>query len=174
VPDPWIKRLQLPIGGRTDGARADHVVESLHETGDQATATNKDGKSAALRTTIGVFVGTRRLAQQMMIRILFATLLAALTSLSVAQPSPTPYPQPPDLPPASYQGETVEPEVTILETERGIVYEYRVRGQLYMIRIQPPLGPPYYLLDTNGDGIMDAREDRVWNNAIPQWVLFSW
>jgi hypothetical protein len=43
-----------------------------------------------------------------------------------------------------------------------------------MVRIQPPIGPPYYLLDTNGDGTLDTQEDRVWNNAIPQWVLFSW
>ena len=107
-------------------------------------------------------------------RLLIATALAAATTVALAQTTPTPYPEAPELPPASYAGETVEPEVTILETERGVVYEYRVRGQLYMVRIQPPIGPPYFLLDTNGDGLMDAREDRVWNNSIPQWVLFSW
>ena len=101
------------------------------------------------------------------------TALASAAAV-MAQTSSPPYPEPPDLPPASYQGETVEPEVTIIETERGIVYEYRVRGKLYMVRIQPPIGPPYYLLDTNGDGTLDTQEDRVWNNAIPQWVLFSW
>ncbi len=84
------------------------------------------------------------------------------------------FPEPPDLPPASYQGETIEPEVTIIETERQTIYEYRVRGQIYMVRIQPQVGPPYYLLDTTGDGQLDVRRDRVWNNAIPQWLLFSW
>ena len=68
----------------------------------------------------------------------------------------------------------MEPEVTILETERGTVYEYRVRGQLYMVRIQPQFGAPYYLLDTNGDGIMDVRNPQPWNNAIPQWLIHSW
>ena len=84
------------------------------------------------------------------------------------------FPEPPDLPPASYQGETVAPDVTIVETEQETIYEYRVRGQLYMVKVQPQVGPPYYLLDTTGDGQLDVRRDRVWNNAIPQWVLFSW
>lgn len=99
---------------------------------------------------------------------------ALATAALAVEAQDNPYLETPDLPSAVYRGETVEPDVTILETERGVVYEYRVRGQLYMVRIQPPLGPPYYLLDTNGDGLMDAQQDRVWNNSIPQWVLFSW
>ena len=108
--------------------------------------------------------------------LLLAASLSANLSVVSAQtaPSPVPYPEAPTIPSASYQGETVEPEVTIIETDKGVVYEYRVRGQLYMVRIQPQIGPPYYLLDTDGDGQMDAQQDRVWNNSIPQWVLFSW
>jgi len=105
-------------------------------------------------------------------RPLVASLLGSVAAMASAQPAP--YPEAPSLPPASYQGETVEPDVTILETDRGLVYEYRVNGQLYMVKIQPPVGPPYYLLDTNGDGLLDAQQDRVWNNAVPQWLLHSW
>lgn len=105
--------------------------------------------------------------------LIAALMLSAAAVPGRAQPVP-PYPEPPSLPPASYQGETVEPEVTILETERGLVYEYRVNGQLYMVKVQPPIGPPYYLLDTDGDGLLDAQQDHVWNNAIPQWLLHRW
>jgi hypothetical protein len=105
-------------------------------------------------------------------RPLIASLLCCTAVAVSAQPAP--YPEAPALPPASYQGETVEPDVTILETDRGLIYEYRVRGRLYMVKVQPPLGPPYYLLDTDGDGLLDVQKDRVWNNAVPQWILHSW
>jgi hypothetical protein len=107
-------------------------------------------------------------------RLSIAAVLGLATAVSAQEPPLTPYPDTPELPPPGYPGETVEPEVTIMETDRGTVYEYRVRGRLYMVRIQPQAGPPYYLLDTNGDGIMDVREDRPWNNAVPQWILYSW
>jgi hypothetical protein len=107
-------------------------------------------------------------------RLILAAALAAASSVVAAQTELNAFPEPPDIPSATYQGETVEPDVTIVETETETIYEYRVRGKLYMVKIQPQIGPPYYLLDTNGDGTLDVREDRVWNNAIPQWVLFSW
>lgn len=82
--------------------------------------------------------------------------------------------EPPRLPEPQQSGEALEPEVTIVETDRGTVHEYRVNGQLYMVKIVPRVGEPYYMLDTNGDGEMDAREDDIHNVATPQWVLFSW
>jgi len=110
-------------------------------------------------------------------RLILTAAFVATVSLSVAAQSetePKAYPAAPELPPPVYQAETVEPQVTIIETSQGTVYEYRVRGQLYMVKVQPQVSPPYYLLDTTGDGQLDARKDRVWNNALPQWVLFSW
>lgn len=106
-----------------------------------------------------------------------AAALAALTAAAQAQEPPAPpepFPEPPSIPSATYRGETVEPEVTIVETDREIIYEYRVRGRLYMVRVQPQVGPPYYILDTDGDGMLDTRRDRVWSNSVPQWLLFSW
>lgn len=111
-------------------------------------------------------------------RLLLAAALTAAATAAAAAPTAPPtapkdYPEAPELPP-SYQGERVEPEVTIIETEKDIIYEYRVRGQLYMVKIQPQWGPPYYLLDTNGDGQLDSQQSDPRNIAIPQWVLFSW
>jgi len=110
-------------------------------------------------------------------RLILTAISATTVSLSAAAQSetePKTYPEPLKLPPPVYQGEIVEPEVTIIETSQGTTYEYRVRSQLYMAKVQPQVGPPYYLLDTTGDGQLDTRKDRVWNNALPQWVLFNW
>lgn len=77
--------------------------------------------------------------------------------------------------PGPYAGDSASaPEVTITETEEGTVYEYRVKGQVYMVKVQPSAGPPYFLLDTNGDGILDVEERREPDLAVPQWLLFSW
>ena len=83
-------------------------------------------------------------------------------------------PEPPMLPPQVESGEALEPEVTIIETDKEIIQEYRVNGRLYMVRITPRAGPPYYLLDLDGDGELDVEEDDISNMSIPQWVLFRW
>ena len=88
---------------------------------------------------------------------------------------PAPVPEPPQIPPQVESGEVLEPEVTIIEDDRGIVHQYRVNGQVYMVKVVPSSGPAYYLLDTNGDGTLDVQQDyHPGNIAIPQWVLFSW
>jgi hypothetical protein len=105
--------------------------------------------------------------------ICFALVLTAGTA-QADDPLMDEYLSAPTLPPSSVTGDAVEPEVTIRERGEDVIYEYRVRGQLYMVKVAPVVGPPYYLLDTNGDGILDVREDRPWNMATPQWLLFEW
>jgi len=68
----------------------------------------------------------------------------------------------------------MEPEVTITETERGTIQEYRVNGQLYMVKITPNRGRPYYVFDTDGDGYLDMLQDGPAPAWVPQWLLFSW
>ena len=53
-----------------------------------------------------------------------------------------------------------------------VLEEYRVAGQLRMVRITPVRGPAYYLYDRDGDGALD-RDDA---DKLPQtyWKLFSW
>ena len=48
--------------------------------------------------------------------------------------------------------------------------EYRVAGQLRMIKVTPTAGPPYWIKDENGDGVLD-RNDGV---APVYWKLFGW
>jgi hypothetical protein len=99
--------------------------------------------------------------------------LLLLPAFALAQDeAPEDVPAPPVLPEPVQSGEVLQPEVTIIESEKGTIYEYRANGALYMVKIQPVSGPPYYLLDTDGDGQMDVRQDRPWDNHVPQWVLF--
>jgi hypothetical protein len=82
--------------------------------------------------------------------------------------------QSPQVAPSPVTGDAVEPDITIRSEGEELIYEYRVKGQLYMIKIQPQFGPPYFLIDTNGDGVMDIRNSDPRDISIPQWVLFTW
>ena len=83
-------------------------------------------------------------------------------------------PEPPEIPPPVQSGEALEPEVTIIKRDKETIEEYRIEGKLHMVKITPAAGPPYYLLDTDGDGELDTREDSPTNSAVQQWLLFSW
>ena len=101
-------------------------------------------------------------------------LAAAGAAAEEADAPPAAVPPPPTIPERVHSGEVLEPEVTIVESDKGTVYEYRANGRIYMVKIQPVVGEPYYLLDTDGDGELDVRQDQPGNISIPQWVLFTW
>lgn len=114
-------------------------------------------------------------------------LAAALTSFTwgqaVAEPQPPSdeppgleaVPEPPVIPPPVRSGETLEPEVTIRREPKQTITEFRVNGQVQAIKVDPVVGPSYWLVDTTGDGFTDTRYDN-YNPpfAIPGWVLFEW
>ncbi len=73
------------------------------------------------------------------------------------------------------QGNVPEPEVTITTSgENASVEEYRVNGRLFMIKITPAKGFPYYLIDTDGDGDLDSRRNDLEGLPVNQWILFRW
>lgn len=83
-------------------------------------------------------------------------------------------PKPPPLPTAVESGEPIEPEVTIIRKEEAVIEEYRVNGNLYMVKITPSVGKPYYLVDHDGDGQLSRTNTPYEDIRVPQWVLFSW
>jgi hypothetical protein len=85
-------------------------------------------------------------------------------------------PEPPELPlpEMTVDDEVIEPDVTIIKKDEGTIYEYRINGQLYMVKIQPVKGPAYYLVDRDGDGEFDSRSDDPTNISVPQWILMRW
>jgi hypothetical protein len=101
---------------------------------------------------------------------------AATTTAPADEGEDSPNVVPPPPPEALTLGEPVEPRVTIRRRDDGaVIEEYRARGQVYAVRVQPSIGPPYYLYDVNGDGQLDARYGAL--REIPvttQWRLFSW
>jgi hypothetical protein len=68
-----------------------------------------------------------------------------------------------------------EPEITISRSQSEIIEEYRANGRLYMIKITPKKGFSYFLVDTDGDGSLDSRQNELDEGLlIPRWTLFSW
>jgi hypothetical protein len=111
--------------------------------------------------------------------ILFPMLMLVLImapALAPAQDDPdaSPFLSAPAVPSQSFDPAQIEPEVTITETDTEVIYEYRVKGQVYMVRVDPIVGPSYYLMDIDGDGVLDPVDERPDNLAVPQWLLFSW
>jgi hypothetical protein len=63
------------------------------------------------------------------------------------------------------------PEVTITQQSETLIEEYRSHGRLYMIKITPKHGVPYYLIDERGDGKF-ARQDNLDSGLrVPQWII---
>ncbi len=66
-----------------------------------------------------------------------------------------------------------QPEVTISQEAGQQVEEYRANGKLYMIKITPKHGVPYYLVDERGDGKFARQESLDSGMRVPRWVLFT-
>jgi Protein of unknown function (DUF2782) len=107
-------------------------------------------------------------------RLLAAALLVLPVAVGAQQAAPVP--EPPRYPAGVEPVEepAPEPDVTIVERERDTVYEYRINGRLYMIKVVPQVGPPYYFIDQDGDGNMETRATDYTQLRIPQWVLATW
>jgi hypothetical protein len=67
-------------------------------------------------------------------------------------------------------------DVTIKSEQGGEVKEFRVNGRLYMIMVIPDKGVPYYLVDTDGDGDLETRRNKLDPDGllVPTWVLKRW
>ena len=115
---------------------------------------------------------------QTLYRILVAASLCgpAFATDPGAPPPPADAPPPPPLIEERPSDEPIaEPEVRIIRKPDETVEEYRIHGQLYMIRVTPKKGPPYYLLDADGNGSLETRSDELDPKImIPGWVLFRW
>lgn len=70
----------------------------------------------------------------------------------------------------------LEPEVRITRDDEGtITEEYRLNGLLYMVKVSPKGGTPWYLIDTDGDGQLEKRTTELGPHLnVPHWVLLEW
>lgn len=68
-----------------------------------------------------------------------------------------------------------EPSIKIESYENRTTEEYSVNNNVYMIKITPTVGAPYYLVDPDGTGDMEwKRETDDKYMAPPRWTLHSW
>ncbi len=90
------------------------------------------------------------------------------------QPAPDPA-APPPLPP-KVQGEQIEPSVHIRQEEERMVEEYSIDGRVYMIKVTPKVGLPYYYFDEDGDGQLELQPgDEALNPVRPVfWKIKEW
>ncbi len=116
----------------------------------------------------------------LLILALFAVLSPQVGSGSAAAQSPPalppglqPIPEPPPPPPGAQPDSSLEPQVTITKRGEDKVEEYRVNNKLYMMKVTPPNGTPYYLIDEKGDGNMIRQGSLDTGLRVPMWVIHS-
>ncbi len=64
-----------------------------------------------------------------------------------------------------------EVEQRIVIKPEGEAVEYRVGGKLFMIKVTPKFGKPYYLVDNKGDGSFARQEGLDSGIRPPQWII---
>jgi len=67
-----------------------------------------------------------------------------------------------------------QPEVRIIRKKDTVIEEYRVHGRLRSKNHAFPVYHPYYMVDTDGDGILETRENELDKPPINQWILLEW
>jgi hypothetical protein len=65
----------------------------------------------------------------------------------------------------------LEPQITIRKKGKETVEEYRINGELYMMKITPEHGVAYYMHkeDQSGGWLNDGPNPPL---SVPKWVIF--
>ena len=106
-------------------------------------------------------------------RRLPATLLVLAAFAAAAQPPPElePLPEPPP-PPAGSQPD--EPRVRIPVQQGDKIEPIRDNGRVVALRVTPPNGRPYYLIDTTGTGGWVRRDSLDDGVRFPMYPILEW
>lgn len=108
-----------------------------------------------------------------LLAVLVLCIALPVAAQTAKKPPLQPAPEPPPPPPGYELDPALEPQVTIIKRGTDTVEEFRIGGKLYMIKVTPPHGTPYYMIDHKGDGTF-TRQDNF-NSGIrpPMWVIFQ-
>src|SRR5688500_11301378 len=105
-------------------------------------------------------------------RVLFLLLFgAAASALAQQQRPPRLEPLPEAPPPPLIRDGADEPRVRIAPQEGDRVEEMREGGRVVMLKVTPPNGIPYYLMDLTGDGNFTRRESLDPGIRVPMWTI---
>ena len=97
--------------------------------------------------------------------------LVVLSAGALAQGRPPqlePLPEPPQPPPIPGVD---EPSVRIPVQQTDKVEEMRQGGRVVMLKVTPPQGKPYFLVDTTGNGNWMRRDSLDDGVRVPMWVI---
>jgi hypothetical protein len=98
-----------------------------------------------------------------------------LISIAHAQSRPPklePLPEPP--PPPPLPSLLDEPAVRIPVQKEDRIEEVREGGRVVMLKVTPPNGPTYYLVDTTGNGNWMRRDSLDDGVRVPMWPIHTW
>ena len=106
--------------------------------------------------------------------LLLSLAFALVAAAALAQNRPPklePLPEPPPPPPLPEPGGPDEPRVNIPVQKEDKVEPIRDAGRVIALKVTPPNGKPYYLIDTSGNGNWmrkDSLDDGV---RVPMWPI---
>ena len=75
-------------------------------------------------------------------------------------------------PPKIIEGQPIDqPTINKRKDGENEVEEYSINGEVYMVKVTPPSGKPYYLHreDRNGEWVNDGPTRPL---SVPKWTLF--
>lgn len=109
-------------------------------------------------------------------RFLATAALCGLAVAAQAAPQLEPVPEPPPMPEqVSPEEAIVEPTVKSSEREDGSRFdEYSYQNHVYMVKVTPKHGDPYYLVDQQGDGNLVKYQGKTPMLSVPMWMLHRW
>jgi hypothetical protein len=106
---------------------------------------------------------------------LLAVSYAVTAAAQQAPPPPKlePLPEAAPPPPEIAADPDLQPQITTIQRENETIEEYRVNGQLNMVKVIPRHGRPYYLIPDSAKGGFVRYDSLDSGLKVPQWVLFS-
>lgn len=113
--------------------------------------------------------------RRLLLPLLLAVSLSAWADGAAKRPDNLqPLPEVPPPPAGVSLDQELEPQVTITKKGEDKVEEFRINGRLYMIKVTPRHGVPYYLLDEDGKGVWARRDNLGPSVQPPMWVIRTW
>ena len=109
-----------------------------------------------------------------LLQITLALCLATLCSMGIYAADDNAPPPPPEPQTDSSVPSADNTDVTIIQKKDATIEEVRVNGKLRYAKITPKHGKPYYMYDSDGDGVLDATENDPKKANINQWILMEW
>lgn len=111
-----------------------------------------------------------------LLMLVLSTLSTANISFAAKQPDNLEHLEDVQPPPKVVDGEALgdpalEPQITIRKKGAETIEEYRINGEMYMMKVTPEHGVPYYLHkeDSSGEWLNVGPNPPI---SVPKWILF--